>query len=266
MNPGLATIDNWESDTAALIRPGPLRSLTSEADDGTTLRRDDWSLDLAIAGSRYSLGVVPVRELALEAPGNLVFVVSEDGRLVETGCVESLDATALEAWIWGGAWAHLGDRSSTTVDIDGSRHEYATEKMRDWFLEISRNSGDYIYADGMDSALSAGIDQAIRNLGEVAVDALRMVAMSGDVDEDTVGEILRQVGYIDDAPTRSRRLAVLHEFLSSEDVRIRDASLVGLSAMVDPASVGAVRAAYRRERSPELRRDLKWLLEELNGL
>lgn len=119
------------------------------------------------------------------------------------------------------------------------------------------------FADGMESALSRKLHSLIQVCGNEAVGAIRDFIADDPDDLESAEEILRQVGYSADAATRSARLELLTDSLSSRSPRIRDAASLGVAVMDDPAAIDALETAVVREPSKLLRHSLTLALEQL---
>ena len=119
------------------------------------------------------------------------------------------------------------------------------------------------FADGMESALSRKLHSLIRAHGGEAVGAIGAFIKSGLADAESAEEILRQVGYSEDAATRAARLDLLVDSLFSPSPRVRDAASLGIAGMDDPAAINAVETALANEPTEFIRDSLALVLEQL---
>lgn len=119
------------------------------------------------------------------------------------------------------------------------------------------------FADGMESALSRKLHSLIQTRGNEAVGAIRDFIAGVPDDLESAEEILRQVGYSEDAPTRRARLELLISSLYSSNPRIRDAASLGVAAMDDPTAIDALETAVACEPSALLRHSFTLALEQL---
>jgi len=119
------------------------------------------------------------------------------------------------------------------------------------------------FADGMESALSRKLHSLIQAHGGEAVGAIGALIKNGLADAESAEEILRQVGYSEDAATHAARLQLLVDSLYSPSPRIRDAASLGIAGMDDPAAINAVEIALANEPTEFIRDSLALVLEQL---
>ena len=119
------------------------------------------------------------------------------------------------------------------------------------------------FADGMESALSRKIHSMIRARGGEAVEAIGALIKNELADAEAAEEILRQVGYSEDAPTYDARLELLVDCLFSPKARVRDAASLGIAGMDDPAAIDALETALANEPTEFIRYSLTLVLEQL---
>ena len=119
------------------------------------------------------------------------------------------------------------------------------------------------FADGMESALSRKLHSLIQAHGGEAVGAIGALIKNGLADAESAEEILRQVGYSEDAATHGARLRLLVDSLYSPSPRIRDAASLGIAGMDDPAAINAVEIALANEPTEFIRDSLALVLEQL---
>lgn len=151
---------------------------------------------------------------------------------------------------------------STEGEVSTSHLE---ERLTQYFNRLVHEAADEVFVDGMESAFSNGISMAVETYGDIAVYAIKDLISSDRVDAEAVGETLRQLGSKEDPRTHHSRLVVLMSNLWSLDPRIRDAASIGLAALDDPAAIEHIRDAIDRELSPQLRRNLTLVLDQLQA-
>ena len=128
--------------------------------------------------------------------------------------------------------------------------------------KLFRDSRDETFEDGMDSTFSDSLNRIVLYWGKPAIQALgRVVRMN--TDGEVVEEALRQIGRMKDIKTHYYRLALLKLELASPDPRIRDAALIGIEAMDDPAAVPNLQIALSREKYEPLRQNIKAVIDQL---
>ena len=141
----------------------------------------------------------------------------------------------------------------------------AEEELVNYFKGILGEAADEVFSDGMETAFSRRLIAVVENRGEIAVRAIRRVLSSGRADAEAEGEILRQMGSIEDHRTHRDRLMLLIDKLQSPDPRIRDAASLGLAALDDPVATRAVQRAVEKETSSQLRGNLQLVLDQLQS-
>jgi hypothetical protein len=124
-------------------------------------------------------------------------------------------------------------------------------------------AGEEIFEDGMESRFSVRLCSLIQRHGKGAVEAIAELINEGDRWQEAASEALRWLGRIEDAPTRALRLWVLERALLHPCSQIRDAAGLGLASMGDAHAVPFLVRAVEREPLPELREDLRQVLDEL---
>ena len=120
-----------------------------------------------------------------------------------------------------------------------------------------------LFVDGMDSSLAREVVSAIEAFGDAAVEAVKKIMDSGRANVEIVGELLRQLGYMEDIWSHRARKDVLASKLESPDPRIRDAASVGISALDDPSLLESVTRAFGRETSILVKENLKLVMDQL---
>ena len=136
-------------------------------------------------------------------------------------------------------------------------------RLVDYFDRLVQEAANEVFYDGMESAFSHGLTQAVQAYGNNAVNAIGMLLSWDRTNAEAAGEILRQMGSMEDPTTHHSRLATLIERLQSPDPRIRDAASLGLASLDDPIAIDFVRKALNQESSHQLQKNLKLVLNQL---
>ena len=157
---------------------------------------------------------------------------------------------------------YLNSADSTGTMVSAPRWE---ELLVDYVCTLVREAADQVFSDGMETDFSRHLTQTIQNHGEIAVRAIDAVISSGGASVEVAGEILRQIGSMEDQRTHELRLKILLDNLQDPDARIRDAASLGVAALDDPAAIGAIQNALERESSPPLRRNLELVRDQLQA-
>ena len=131
------------------------------------------------------------------------------------------------------------------------------------FQQIIRESKGEAFFDGMNSPLAEKTERIIATNGEIAVEALQQTLNKHQNEIESVEEILRQVGLLQDKQTYRHRLNLLTAMLSSRQARIRDAASLGLSFMEDPEALSALYAAQQAETVDWVRKNLSLVIDQL---
>ena len=137
------------------------------------------------------------------------------------------------------------------------------EQLVSYFTNLVREAADEAFLDGMESVFSHRLTRAVEDYGDTAVLAIGRLLDLDQANVEVAGEILRQVGSMADSRTHHSRLATLVDKLQSPDPRIRDAASLGLAALDDPETIADVQKALDRESSPQLRSNLKLVVDQL---
>ena len=134
----------------------------------------------------------------------------------------------------------------------------------DTLNKLFRDSLDETFEDGMDSSFGDSLNRIVLAYGKLAIHALRIV-MHMNLDGEVVEEALRQVSRMKDARTHHHRLALLEHKLASPSSRIRDAALIGIESMDDPAAIPSLQRAIGREKYGQLQQNIKAVLDQLQN-
>lgn len=134
------------------------------------------------------------------------------------------------------------------------------------FEKIIHEAKGHAFFDGMNSKLAEKTGHIIAMNGTIAVDALQLILNKHHNEIETVEEILRQVGLVQDKPTHQHRLNLLNAMLVCQQERIRDAASLGLSFMEDPAALDALYATLQAEKVPWVRTNLSLVIEQLEQM
>lgn len=119
--------------------------------------------------------------------------------------------------------------------------------------------------DGMTNALGERVVDLVEKYNASAIMALASIISSEKVAPEVLSHSLRWLGRMKSPGSFRARLWLLrHSLLSSSPV-IRDGASLGLAALGSPLAVPSLRAAIQRERSLQLRKDMKQVLDYLES-
>ena len=139
-------------------------------------------------------------------------------------------------------------------------------KLVTQFETYVREAKSERFVDGMASTFATRVHQSLINNGHVAVAAWHRILMRTGNLYETGEELLRQLGLLRHESTHQLRLRALTDNLSSTDLRIRDAAILGLSFLEDPSALQALRQARSLETDPWLQEDLDSVIKQLEAL
>ena len=134
-------------------------------------------------------------------------------------------------------------------------------------LETLFNSARELeFEDGIENPFSREIVSVIRRYGETATAVLASLIVREKVSTEAAAETLRWLGRMSDPATYRSRLWLLERCLNSSSLTVRDGAALGLAAMDDPTAIRYLELAIRCEQSPELRKDMEQVLEQLEAV
>jgi hypothetical protein len=124
-----------------------------------------------------------------------------------------------------------------------------------------------VFEDGMESVFSQTLASLVESHGHTREmqELLESWVPHGRASSHVISECLRSLGRLDHPVTHEYRRRLLERCLQSQSSAVRDAAGLGLASMDDPESAPAIRAAIAREAIPEIRENLKQVLEDLGG-
>ncbi len=157
---------------------------------------------------------------------------------------------------------------SSVPDGSTSSDEYSSllrRRIVEHLMGTVHIASDEVFVDGMESTLSRDMSMLIETYGDLAVTAIEHILGLYYDHVEIVGEILRQLGQIEDSVTHRSRMTALVAHLESSDPRVRDAASIGLAAIDDPAAIEPIREAIGRESSVQLQRNLQLVLDQLQS-
>lgn len=129
--------------------------------------------------------------------------------------------------------------------------------------ELFRSANDEVFEDGMTSRFSDALRGFVRKHGGAAIKQLGVTIRTTNTSVKVAEEALRQVGHMKDGKTHSARLLLLERSLESSEMRIRDAALIGIEAMEDPAAIPTLKRAVENESVEWLRQYLEDVMNQL---
>lgn len=155
-------------------------------------------------------------------------------------------------------------KSESATDTEDSELLLEEQLFR-YLGQIVREATDQVFLDGMESPFSRQLSLAIKVFGYVAIQSIERMLTSGEDNAEVFGELLRQLGSVEDPLTHHGRLMILIDNLQAPDPRIRDAAALGIAALDDPTALIAVQAALYHEASPNLRDNLNLVIGQLQA-
>jgi hypothetical protein len=122
-----------------------------------------------------------------------------------------------------------------------------------------------VFEDGMNSEFGRRLVAMVRTYGNSVLLEINALLRSAVTSKSVAAECLRVLGLIKDRSTHAFRRWILADFLNAKRILVRDAAIVGLSSLDDPAVLPSLRLALQNESSAELRSDLDQLREQLEN-
>jgi HEAT repeat protein len=150
--------------------------------------------------------------------------------------------------------------SSTEPDA-----ELPSQHVAEKLAAILRAATEESFEDGMESALSRGLEGVVRRNGRQAVVELIPRIICESVNQEVASEALRSLGRMTHPESLPSRRWLLERALFSSSARVRDAAGLGLASLDDPHAIPYVRQAIDREPCEELRADLRLTLTQLES-
>lgn len=137
--------------------------------------------------------------------------------------------------------------------------------LSDRILRIMFAAKEELFEDGRDSNLTRELDSLLAQYDYNAIAVLSVCLFRDGISNDVLSEVLRWVGRLNHSGSHRERLWLLTQGLSHSSVQVRDSACLGLASLDDPAAIPAIEQAIAKERSSELREDMKQVLSELLG-
>lgn len=148
------------------------------------------------------------------------------------------------------------DDSSTAIAGDSIDTRATVEVV------MQLGHGTY-FEDGIETAFSSKLLEAIRTGGSAFVEALHDFVMSGRADEEVAAEAFRWIGGMEDPRTHESRWRLLVSALRYPSLHLRDGAVMGLAAMGDRRSVAHLLKAFAAPWNHALAADIQRLVRLL---
>jgi hypothetical protein len=137
--------------------------------------------------------------------------------------------------------------------------ETVSQKLRNLF----RAAAEEGFEDGMQTRFSRGLVRLVTLEGEKALDRLAPLLTDYLLNEEVAAEAIRWLARIEDDGLYTKRLWLVERCLYSDSVRIRDAALLAVASLDDPAALPYLRGAISLERHNEIKRDMEDVEKQL---
>jgi hypothetical protein len=120
------------------------------------------------------------------------------------------------------------------------------------------------FEDGVESRLYRALSTLLYSYGDTAVAAIETFLDAPTSNTESVVEVAQWLGEADHEASHHYRRTLLEKvLLRTPSIRLRHGAAVGLAALDDPSSLGAVIEARDRERNRRLRRYLELVADQL---
>ena len=136
-------------------------------------------------------------------------------------------------------------------------------QFRQSLIRIFAEAEDENFEPGMDSQFIKHLDTALKTYPEIIWDELRRKLSSDIANPEVLAEMLLWVGRVVQRRHSEKRFNLLVEGLGHRSSLVRDSAAIGLEHLGDPSAVPHLRSAIKNEVVPELREDLKEIVESL---
>jgi hypothetical protein len=167
--------------------------------------------------------------------------------------------------------SRLASNSETSVASEAAPSESSTgrgsvpQSIERELQKIFTEGRYEVFEDGMDSDFGRRLETMIRAHGNSALLEINALLRSAVAPKSVAAECLRILGRLKDRNTHAFRRWILADLLSAKSILVRDAAVVGLSSLDDPAVLSSLCLALQNESSAELRSDLNQLREQLEN-
>jgi hypothetical protein len=138
----------------------------------------------------------------------------------------------------------------------------ATEQK---FKLVMQRGKEEQFEDGMESRLSKDLEILVKGFGPDSKDILSRLLEDESISSLVWAEAMRWIGRAEEFMSRSSRLSLLKQALSSDSFVVRDGAALGLASMDDPDAIPFLERAVASETVNELRADMRQVLEQLRG-
>lgn len=162
------------------------------------------------------------------------------------------------------SWSYLTNQppdSASNIE-DFGPIEMSTSAILDLKTEFDA-AKDEEFEDGMDSSFSAALNTVINRYGNSAVKTIADILTLPGIGSGVTTETLRQLGNIGHKPSRQPRKEILLTYLKREELKFRDAAVLGLGGLDDPTAIAKLREAFEHEPHGLIRRKIQAVLTQL---
>ena len=163
-------------------------------------------------------------------------------------------------------WTHLTiqvPESASSID-DFGPIEMPTSAILALKIEFDA-AKDEEFEDGMESSFSTALETVIRRYGYSAVKTIADILPLPGIGSGVITETLRQLGNIGHKPSRQPRKEILLTYLKREELKFRDAAVLGLGGLDDPTVIPKLREVFEHEPHALIRRKIQAVLAQLES-
>ena len=256
-----------------------------------TTQRSTGRADTSAGDQRFA-AMIPYRDdpelgedyVHFFADSNVIVINGENARLLDhraiTWLSRCLDLKGTELPRFNQPWgtlAHAQDfRERTCIWTYSSNQlpESASSIDDFWPIEMPTSAildlktefdaaKDEEFEDGMGSSFSAALDTAINKYGNSAVKTIADILLLPGIGSGVITETLRRLGNIGHKPSRQPRKEILLTYLKREELKFRDAAVLGLGGLDDPTVIPKLREVFEHEPHGLIRRKIQAVLAQL---
>jgi len=149
-----------------------------------------------------------------------------------------------------------------TKPVERTHGAIELKSLKSDLADLFEHAKRETFEDGIHSAFSIRLTQAVMEHGEAAINQVSLLVESGSISPTVLAETLKWLGNMDSHVAYERRRWLLEYCLSYPSVVVRDGAIVGVSYLEDPDSIGALERARQKEKSSTLKADIDQVIDD----
>lgn len=153
--------------------------------------------------------------------------------------------------------------SENTSEVDPVPAQKMWDELERTLDRLFAAAEDEFFEPGKDSEFTNGLDALLDRFPEAIWSLLQRRLFAPDVNVETVGEMLRWTGRVEEPRNSRERMNLLIVGLGHSSPIVRDDAAIGLVHLGDPSAISQLHQAIKKEMVPELREDLEQIVQSL---